>query len=95
MSRFHLVANTTSTLPVVVPLEGDSLEAAVSDVTSEKNGWLLATFIIDFDERKAYRIHPGDGVDNKVLYDNADEFWGPATKSAPWTAVTLSEEQTP
>lgn len=95
MSRFHLVADTTSTLPVVVPLEGDSLEAAVSDVTSEKNGWLLATFIIDFDERKAYRIHTGEDGGQKVLYDNAAEFWGPATKATPWTAVALSEEQAP
>lgn len=93
MSRFHLVADTTSTLPVVVPLEGDNLEAAVSDVTSEKNGWLLATFIIDFDERKTYRIHTGDSADQKVLYDNAAEFWGPATQATPWIAVDLSEEQ--
>ena len=93
MSRFHLVANTTSTLPVVVPLDGDTLETAVRDVTSEKNGWLLATFIIDFDERKTYRVHTGDGADEKVLYDNAAEFWGPATEVTPWAAMSLAEEQ--
>ena len=91
MSRFHLVADSTSTLPVVVPLNGETLEAAVRDVTSEKNGWLLPTFIIDFDERKAYRVHSGDDISEKVLYDNAAEFWGPATKAAPWVEVSLAE----
>lgn len=92
MSRFHLVADSTSTLPVVVPLDGDTLEAAVRDVTSEKNGWLLPTFIIDFDERKAYRVHSGDDIDEKVLYDNASEFWGPATEAKPWIAISLKED---
>lgn len=93
MSRFHLVADTTSTLPVVIPLDGDNLESAVRDVTSEKNGWLLPTFIIDFDERKAYRVYPGDTVDQKVLYDNAAEFWGPATPLEPWVEVSLTKEK--
>ena len=87
MSRFSLVATTTGTLPIIVPLDGDSLKLAVADADSEKNAWMFPDFIIDYEQKKTYRVGRFD--EGLRVYNNAESSIGPASLMNDWVEISL------
>jgi len=93
-TRFVVLASsmTNSTLPLAVPITGETVEAAVSAVNAKQDiGWLTVDFLIDYETRDTYRVFRQDD-DSYALVDNAFESFGPVLGD-PFTPMNLSEEK--
>ena len=93
-TRFVVLASsmTSSTLPLAIPVTGESVSAALSAVNAKEDiGWLTVDFLVDYETKDTYRVFRQDD-DSYALVDNAFESFGPIL-GEPFKAMNLSEEQ--
>jgi len=93
-TRFVVLASsmTSSTLPLAIPVAGESVAAAVSAVNANEDiGWLTVDFLVDYETRDTYRVFR-QGDDSYALVDNAFESFGPVLGD-PFRAMNLGEEE--
>ena len=93
INRFVLLATsmTNSTLPIAVAVDADSLQSVVASANAKEFEWLSFSFLVDFSQKKTYRVflQPDNTY---MVVDNAFESFGPVFDK-PFKAMDLSEEQ--